>query len=360
MEKKYIKNLNIRELGEFFVENGSKKYRAQQVFDDIYIKRVSSFSEVNNLPASDRDLLDSNFYLNTIKSGIFQQSSDGTKKFLFELFDGKSIESVLIPNESDSDDENRRNTLCVSTQIGCSVGCAFCATGKLKLSRDLEASEIIDQVFMAEKLSGLKISNIVFMGMGEPFLNYENSLHAVKILTDPKYGILGGKRITVSTSGLVPQIYKLAKEELNIKLAISLHATTNGLRNKLIPISRKFDLKSLFEAVEHYYRKTKNPITYEYIPFAGLNDTDEDVKRLAKICRRVPSKVNIIPFHDIGFTNPTGFAAELRASSNETILEFIKKLKVAGVNVFKRSSSGLDIDAACGQLAYSKRNNSNK
>jgi 23S rRNA (adenine2503-C2)-methyltransferase len=357
LTKFLIKNLTLPELKAFLESKGIEKFRAEQAFDYIYKQRCETFDDMTNIPSIVRSLLSENFFIDSIVNQFLSVSSDGTKKFLFELRDGNSIESVLIPNDKDADesDKKKRNTLCVSSQIGCSVDCAFCATGKLKLKRSLDAAEIVDQAIFAERISGEKATNIVFMGMGEPLLNYDNTVKAVRILSDGKYGLLSRKRITVSTSGIVPQIYKLADEVIKVKLAISLHATTNGLRNKLVPISRKFDLKQLGDAIEYYYRKTKIPLTYEYIPFDGLNDTEQDVKRLVKFIGRVPSKINIIPYHDIGFTNPVGFAGELKASSPDNFIRFAEALRSEGVNVFVRSSSGLDIDAACGQLAYSKR-----
>ena len=353
MPENLIYNFNLEELSIFIEKAGFEKFRAGQVFEHLYKQRVRDFDEMLNLPANLREALKQEFIISPVKSAIVRKSEDGTQKFLFDFHDGKSVESVLIPDERDPDDSKSRNTLCVSTQIGCSVGCAFCATGKLRFSRNLETAEIIGQVLKAERLTGIALSNIVFMGMGEPMLNYDNTIKAVKLLTDSKYGLFGRRRITLSTSGFVPEIYKLADEDVKIKLAISLHATTKGLRSNLMPIAKKYPLNEIGDAVEYYYRQTKLPMTYEYIPFDGLNDSEEDVKRLYKFTQRVPSKVNIIPFHDIGFTNPTGFAGELKPSSPERFNEFVDKLRKAGVNVFVRTSSGADIEAACGQLAFS-------
>lgn len=285
-----------------------------------------------------------------------QYSKDGTTKFLFRLNDGKAIESVLIPAETlDEDPKLKRLTLCVSSQVGCALNCSFCATGKLGYTRNLKPSEIVDQVLQVEKETQKKISNIVFMGMGEPLHNLENVVKAIDILSNSVEKIISRKKITISTAGIVPKILELAEIPKPVKLAISLHSTTNGVRQKIMPIAKKWNIQSLRESIVEYYRKTIIPITYEYILFDGLNNSTEDAKRLAKFARTVPSKVNIIPFHDISFTNPTGFAKELKPASQEQINEFVTQLRNLGVNVYVRTSSGVDIDAACGQLAYSKK-----
>ena len=224
----------------------------------------------------------------------------------------------------------------------------------MKLKRNLTAAEIILQFFEAERLTGEKITNIVYMGMGEPMLNYDNVVRSLRILNDPILEIIGAKRITVSTSGLPDEIRKFAHEKLGVKLALSLHATTDELRSKLMPINRAHPIKELLAAMDEYYRETGMPVTYEYILFDGLNDSEADAKRLAKIARRMPSKVNVIPFHQIDFTNPQGIGAELHPASEENFIRFNALLKKEGVQVMVRSSSGEDIEAACGQLALSK------
>jgi 23S rRNA (adenine2503-C2)-methyltransferase len=259
---------------------------------------------------------------------------------------------VLIPSEArDDQDEPKRRTICISTQVGCPLDCKFCATASMRLKRNLTAGEIIEQFMQVERYSGEEITNIVYMGMGEPMLNYDEVFRSVAIFTDPASSLVAPRHITVSTSGIPDAIRRMADEGQRVKLAISLHALTNGMRSELMPINRRYDIAQLMDAVEYYYRKTRQPVTYEYILFDGWNDTDEDVKRLARITRRIPSKVNVIPFHEIEFTNPTGISAKLRSTPPEKFDLFIGKLRDAGVMVMVRSSSGEDIDAACGQLA---------
>jgi len=330
-------------------------YRSKQIYQWLYAKRAQSFSEMTQLPATLRSELERHFTIGKIALAHKSVSADGTIKFLFQLSDGFEIESVLIPSEMrDAKGDSRRKTLCLSTQVGCPLDCKFCATASMKLKRNLIVAEIISQFFEVERLTGEKITNIVFMGMGEPMLNYDNVVRSLKILTDPELEIIGPKRITVSTSGLPDEIRKFAHEKLGVKLALSLHATTDELRSKLMPINRAHPIKELLSAMDVYYQETGMPVTYEYILFDGLNDSEADAKRLAKIARRLPSKVNVIPFHRIDFTNPQGIGAELHPASEENFIRFNALLKAEGVQVMVRSSSGEDIEAACGQLALSK------
>jgi len=330
-------------------------YRAKQVYTWLYGRRAKGFPEMTQLPADLRSQLERHFMIGSLKLADKSVSADGTIKFLFELYDGNQIESVLIPSEMrDAKGESRRKTLCLSTQVGCPLDCKFCATGSMKLKRNLTTSEIIEQYFEVERLTGEKITNVVYMGMGEPMLNYENVVKSLRILTDPELEIIGAKRITVSTSGLPEEIRKFAHEKLGVKLALSLHATTDELRSKLMPINRAHPIKELLAAMDEYYHITGIPVTYEYILFEGLNDSDADARRLAKIARRLPSKVNVIPFHQIDFTHPTGIGAELHPTTDEHFIRFNAALKAEGVHVMVRSSSGEDIEAACGQLALSK------
>jgi 23S rRNA (adenine2503-C2)-methyltransferase len=330
-------------------------YRAKQIYHWLNAKRAQQFSEMTQLPAQLRAQLEEHFTIGKLKLETKSVSEDGTIKFLFELSDGYQIESVLIPSEMrDASGEARRKTLCLSTQVGCPLDCKFCATASMKLKRNLTTAEILLQYFEVERLTGEKITNIVYMGMGEPMLNYDNVVKSLRILTDPELSIIGSKRITVSTSGLPDEIRKFAHEKLGVKLALSLHATTDELRSKLMPINRAHPIKALLSAMDEYYKTTGIPITYEYILFAGLNDSDTDARRLAKIARRNPSKVNVIPFHRIDFTNPQGFGAELHPAADENFIRFNTVLKQEGVQVMVRSSSGEDIEAACGQLALSQ------
>lgn len=330
-------------------------FRAEQLYQWMYQRRVRSFDEMSNLPRTLIDELKEKSYIPALKLLHQSVSEDGTRKFLFELEDGKDIETVLIPSEMRDDaGEARRQTLCVSTQVGCPLDCKFCATASLKLKRNLTTGEILLQIFEVERLTGEAITNMVYMGMGEPMLNYDSVVRSLRIITDPKTELLGRRRITVSTSGIPDAIRDFAKEELNVKLALSLHATTNRLRTQLMPINKRYPLEEVLSAMEEYYRITRIPVTYEYILFEGLNDTEADAKRLAKITRRMPSKVNVIPFHRIDFTEPEGFGATLRPAPPEAFEEFLRMLRKHDVQVMVRSSSGQDIEAACGQLALSK------
>jgi 23S rRNA (adenine2503-C2)-methyltransferase len=352
IEQYPLVGLGLDELGEFVESLGEKRFRAKQLYNWIYQRRARSFEEMTSLAKPFRELLDANARLRTLELLDTQRSEDGTIKFLFRTLDGYNIESVLIPSEArDDQDEPRRRTLCLSTQVGCPLDCKFCATASMKLKRNLKAGEIIEQYLQVEEFIGERITNIVYMGMGEPMLNYDEVFRSIALFTDPASEFVSAQRITVSTSGVIPGIMRMADEGQRVKLAISLHALTNGMRSDLMPINRRYDLGQLMDAVEYYYRKTRRPVTYEYILFDDWNDTDEDVKRLAKITRRVPSKVNVIPFHEIEFTNPTGLSAQLHSTTREKFDRFIGKLQAAGVQVMVRSSSGEDIDAACGQLA---------
>jgi 23S rRNA (adenine2503-C2)-methyltransferase len=357
--KQAFKGLTLAELEDVMRSFGEPVYRARQIFRRLYepASRVESFAAMTELPIALRERLEAAAELAMLTPTRIQESADGTKKFLFELADGRAIETVLIPSETIGDDgEPKRLTLCVSTQVGCAINCKFCATASLKMKRNLTTGEIVDQLLQAQKFSDKPITNLVFMGMGEPMLNYDNVMKAVEIFTHDTGGepmLLGAKRITLSTSGLVEGIKRMADERRPIKLALSLHATTNGLRTELMPINKKWNLAALGDALEYYYRATKQPVTYEYILFDGLNDGEDDARRLAKLTRRIPSKVNVIPFHPISFTNPHGLAAELTPPSPEKFAWFIECLRKLDVTVMIRSSSGKDIHAACGQLALS-------
>ncbi len=331
---------------------GEPSFRARQLHSWLYARRAESFEEMTTLGRELRARLAEATCLRTLSLLDAQHSADGTIKFLFRTNDGYNIESVLIPSEArDDQDEPKRRTICISTQVGCPLDCKFCATASMRLKRNLRAGEIVEQFLMVQRHSGESITNIVYMGMGEPMLNYENVFRSAEIFTDPENRLVSARHITISTSGLPHAIKRMADEGQRVKLAISLHALTNGMRSELMPINRRYDLQELMDAVEYYYRKTRQPVTYEYILFDGWNDTDADVRRLARITRRVPSKVNVIPFHEIEFTNPTGISARLKATPREKFDLFIAKLRDAGVTVMIRSSSGEDIDAACGQLA---------
>jgi 23S rRNA (adenine2503-C2)-methyltransferase len=279
---------------------------------------------------------------------------DGTTKLLLRLPDGLAIETVIIPPDADAPDAERRLTVCVSTQVGCPLDCAFCATGTMGFTRNLTAGEIVEQVLHAQRLADRRISNIVFMGMGEPMLNYDEVMKAVDILTDNRGANMSARRITISTAGYVDQIRRMADEDRTVKLALSLHALDETKRTALMPITKKYGIAALTDALDDYYRRTRIRPTLEYIPFEGFNDTNADADLLIRFARRVPCKVNLIPFHSIEFTRPAGFAAQLRPSSRARIEAFAARLREAHLTVMVRSSAGEDIEAACGQLAVAE------
>ena len=352
-----LKGLTRKELEDFAVSIGEQKFRGKQLFDWLYTKEVSSFDEMSSLSKPLREKLSSSAVVDSIKLADVQESKkDRTIKYLFELHDGKRIESVLIPPrtafksaDARDEEEQQRLTLCVSTQVGCALDCKFCATATMGFLRNLTAGEIVDQVLQAKKLSGKKITNLVYMGMGEPLLNYDNVMNSIEIITT---GLkIAARRITVSTAGWAEKIKQMADENRKAKLAVSLHTLTDTARTSLMPVNKKFDLKKLLDAVDYYYRKTKQRVTFEYILFEGWNDGEEDIRNLIRLSKRIPSKVNIIPFHSIAFTHPSGLSAELHPSSSRTTEAFAHRLREAHITVFVRSSAGEDIDAACGQLA---------
>ena len=343
-EKIFIKNLTGEELVEYFESLGEKKFRATQVFEWLYNKRAASFDEMLNISKELRGKLKNNFELNTLKK-VETQSSDstGTKKFLFETFDKRFIESVLIP-------EGDRSTLCISTQVGCPLDCKFCATGVMGYKRNLKVGEIVDQYILSMQEEN-NITNIVYMGMGEPLLNFVNTINSLNIFTDEKTTGLSRNRITVSTAGVAPKIIELSENGFRVKLALSLHSGFDEIRNKIMPINKKYGLKETLGAVEYYANESGTRITFEYTMLKGLNDRDEDVKALTKICKRIPSKINVIPFNSIKHMNPEGISAELEPTPYREIEKFVEKLRNNNITVMVRQTQGDDIAAACGQLA---------
>lgn len=347
---KLIKDYDKFELENFFIDNGYERYRADQIWQFLYQKRIDSFDEVTTFPKKLREFLKQKFIISAIEGYEFKKAKDGTVKFLFKLKKGSAIESVFIPSDNQV---NERRTLCISSQVGCALGCMFCATGKLGLTRNLTAGEIVEQCLFAEKIIGERLTNLVFMGMGEPLQNFNNVVKAINILTYGENRLFRPKNITVSTSGIVPKILELARLPKPVKLAVSLHSTLDNVREMLMPIASRWKIKELREAVIEYYRTTRIPITYEYILFDSLNDTKEDASRLARFARSVPSKVNLIPFHPINFLSLEGFAKDLKPASVGKIQQFKQWLDEFGTNAFIRSSSGIEINGACGQLAFS-------
>jgi 23S rRNA (adenine2503-C2)-methyltransferase len=319
-------------------------YRANQILTWIYRKRVSSFDSMSDLPQSLREYLKEKFSYSNLEVVRGLGGKDATRKFLFRLSDGNLIESVLIPaSPALYGSRSDRRTICVSTQVGCAYGCKFCASGLDGWKRNLSADEIVDQIIAVEREAGERIDNIVFMGMGEPLANYENLLRAIRILNAP-WGIgIGARHITVSTSGLVPQIRKLADQPLQIRLAVSLHGATDAVRSQIMPINRKYNTEALFDACRYYNSRRKQRITFEYILIANVNDAVDQARVLAKRARDLETKVNLIPYNTVeglGWTRPPRLQQE----------RFLAVLRQAGVPATLRREKGHDIAAACGQL----------
>ncbi|MDD8019029.1 MAG: 23S rRNA (adenine(2503)-C(2))-methyltransferase RlmN [Bacteroidota bacterium] len=350
--KKNIIGSPLQELEQFVVSLNEPKYRAGQIYQWLYKYRVRSFDEMTNLSQLLREKLKDVAAIEQFSVATSQTSHiDGTVKFLFELSDGKKIETVLIAPRATAVDADERMTLCISTQVGCPLDCRFCATASMGFIRNLTAAEILNQFLTAQHLSKKPITNIVFMGMGEPMLNYSNVMTAMDIMTDQNGIGISPRRITISTAGYAQQIRKMADEDRKMKLALSLHSLRNDVRTELMPINKKFDVEELLSALEYYQKKTKKSVMLEYILFNGINDTEADIHALVKATKRFECRVNLIPFHSIEFTNPQGIAAQLHGASQEKIMAFWRRLKAHGVTAFIRHSAGIDIDAACGQLA---------
>ena len=341
MEKKDIRALSKEQLRDFFVTNGDQAFRGNQVYEWLWSKGAHSFDDMTNVAKATRSMLEENFVINHIKVDTMQRSSDGTVKNAVRLHDGLIVESVLIPT-------NTRTTACVSSQVGCSLDCNFCATARLKRMRNLEPGEIYDQVLAIDKESRLyynhPLSNIVFMGMGEPLMNYNNVIKAIDMITSSEGLGMSPKRITVSTSGVSKMIRKMADDEVKFKLAVSLHSAIEEVRNQIMPFTKSFPLPELREALEYWYHKTKSKITYEYVVWKGINDSKEAIDALVKFCKHVPCKVNLIEYNPID-------DGEFQQASPEVIDEYIKALDRNGIVAKVRRSRGKDIDAACGQLA---------
>jgi 23S rRNA (adenine2503-C2)-methyltransferase len=341
IEKKDIRALSKEELRNFFVTNGDKAFRGNQVYEWLWSKGAHSFNDMTNVAKATRSILEDNFVINHIKVDTMQRSEDGTVKNAVRLHDGLVVESVLIPT-------NTRTTACVSSQVGCSLDCNFCATARLKRMRNLEPAEIYDQVIAIDKESRLyynhPLSNIVFMGMGEPLMNYNNVMKAIEMITSPEGLGMSPKRIMVSTSGVPKMIKKMADDDVKFKLAVSLHSAIDEIRARIMPFSSSFPLADLRESLEYWYRKTKSKVSYEYVVWKGINDNKESIDALVKFCKYVPCKVNLIEYNPID-------DGEFQQASPEAINDYILALEASGVVVKVRRSRGKDIDAACGQLA---------
>jgi len=356
LKKKSIKGLSLRELQEFVESLGEKKYRAAQLFSWLYARGAQSFDEMTDISREFRSVLEHSARMDNLE--LVRKSvspTDGTAKFLFRLHDDLMIERVLIPPGETSPAAERRLTLCVSTQVGCPLDCKFCATGTMGFLRNLNAGEIIDQVIHAQRHAERRITNLVYMGMGEPMLNYEEVMKSIDILSDDRSLNIGARHITISTAGYADKIRLMADEDRKVKLALSLHSLDNEKRSQLMPISKKHKVDDLIEALEYYYRRTRRRPTFEYIPFDGFNDTKEDIKKFVKLSKRIPCKVNIIPYHSIAFTGASGFAATLKPTPRARMEQFAQALREENITVMVRSSAGEDIEAACGQLVVQEK-----
>ncbi|MGX7200893.1 23S rRNA (adenine(2503)-C(2))-methyltransferase RlmN [Enterococcus plantarum] len=344
MEKASIYGLTKEELIAWFIEHDERKFRATQVWEWLYIKRVMAFSDMTNLSKDVIELLEENFIINPLRQVIIQEAKDGTVKYLFELPDKNMIETVLMRQEYGM-------SVCVTTQVGCNIGCTFCASGLLKKQRDLTAGEIVAQIMLVqhyfdERGQGERVSHIVVMGIGEPFDNYDNLMNFLHTINDPKGLAIGARHITVSTSGLVPKIKEFANNGLQVNLAISLHAPNNDVRTSIMRINRSFPIEKLMEAVDEYLEKTNRRITFEYIMLSHVNDLPEHAQQLADLLKdkKKLTFVNLIPY------NPVSEHDQYSRSEKADVMKFYDILKKNGVNCVIRKEYGTDIDAACGQL----------
>lgn len=339
-----IYSLTFPQLIEWLKENGEPKFRAKQIFEWLYQKRVSSFQDMSNLSKQLRDKLSSHFTITTLKTVIQQTATDGTIKFLFELHDGYSIETVLMRHDYG-------NSVCVTTQVGCRIGCTFCASTLGGLKRNLEAGEIVAQVVNVQKaLDELdeRVSHVVIMGIGEPFDNYDEMLAFLKIINDDQALNIGARHITVSTSGIIPRIYNFADEQMQINFAVSLHAPNSEIRSRLMPVNRAYKLPELMKAINYYTSKTGRRVTFEYGLFGGVNDQNEHAEELATLIKNIKCHVNLIPVNYVP-------ERDYVRTPKKQIFEFEKILKKRGINVTIRREHGHDIDAACGQLRAKER-----
>lgn len=342
--KQSIYDLTFDKLTEWLLAQGEKKYRAEQIWDWLYGKRVSSFSEMTNLSKNCRNLLEEHFTIQSLSKVVKQESKDGTIKFLFQLYDGNLIETVLMRFSYGV-------SVCVTTQVGCNIGCSFCASGLLKKSRNLTSGEIIEQIikvqqFLDEQQQMERVSHIVVMGIGEPFDNYDNVMDFLRIVNHPKGLAIGVRHITVSTSGLAHKIYDFADEDIKVNLALSLHAPNNEIRSSIMKINKAFPIEKLMDAIDYYIKKTNRRVTIEYILLKGINDQKHHAEELANLLkpRNRLTYVNLIPY------NPVDEHIYYERSDKEDILAFFDTIKKNGIHCSIRWEQGADIDAACGQL----------
>ena len=339
--KKDIRQLSIGQIEDYFLSIGDKPFRAKQVYEWLWNKSAKDFDQMTNISLVTRQKLKNDFVINHIAVDQMQRSNDGTIKNAVKLYDGMTVESVLIPTD-------KRITACISSQVGCSLDCHFCATARLKRMRNLNPDEIYDQVVaikeQSEKFFDRPLTNIVFMGMGEPLLNYNNVLGSIDKITDPKGLGMSPRRITLSTVGIPKMIKKMADDEVKFNLAVSLHSAIDATRSKLMPINLKNPLDDLADALKYWYYKTKKKVTYEYVVWRNINDQEHDAKALVKFCKIVPSKVNLIEYNPID-------DGEYQQAAGDAISLYTRLLEAADIVVNVRRSRGKDIDAACGQLA---------
>jgi 23S rRNA (adenine2503-C2)-methyltransferase len=339
-----LTGLSHEELTSWLKEQAEPAFRANQILDWMWKKKADSIDAMSNLPATLRAKLASSFRLSSLTHTHTQGSADTTRKFLFKLHDGRYVESVLIPaNPALYGGASDRRTLCVSSQVGCAYGCKFCASGLAGFTRNLDASEIAGQVLAAEQLSSERVDNIVFMGMGEPLANINNLLSAINLITNEKTLHLGARHLTISTSGLVPQIRQLAEHPQQIRLAISLHGATDEIRQQIMPVNRKYPLAELFDALDYWNSRKNQKLTLEYILIENINDSLEQAAILARVARRLHAKVNLIPYNTVE-------GLEWKRPNDKQCRAFRDILKNAGVQATLRLEKGHDIDAACGQL----------
>ncbi|MGT2754419.1 23S rRNA (adenine(2503)-C(2))-methyltransferase RlmN [Streptococcus ovis] len=342
--KPSIYGLSRQQLTDWALENGEKKFRATQIWEWLYQKRVQTFEEMTNLPKSLMEKLAATFVVNPLQQRIVQESADGTVKYLFELPDGMLIETVLMR-------QHYGLSVCVTTQVGCNIGCSFCASGLIPKQRDLTSGEIVAQIMLVQKYfdernQGERVSHIVVMGIGEPLDNYENVMTFLRVVNDDKGLAIGARHITVSTSGLAPKIREFAREGVQVNLAVSLHAPNNDIRSRMMRINRRIPIETLFEAIEDYIAVTNRRVTFEYIMLNEVNDGVEQAQELADLTKKIRklSYINLIPY------NPVSEHDQYSRSTPERVAAFYDRLKKNGVNCVVRQEHGTDIDAACGQL----------
>jgi 23S rRNA (adenine2503-C2)-methyltransferase len=335
-EKQFIHGVYLSELEKWVVQVGEKKFRAKQIWQWLYHHEVQGWDEMTNIPQALREKLEDAFVLQALEKVEVQESNTGTRKILSRLVDGELIEEVLIPASD-------RRTVCVSSQVGCMFGCAFCASGQNGMKRNLKAGEIVGELLSAQREYGDRVTNLVFMGIGEPFDNYDEVMRAIRIMNDPDGFCLGARRITVSTCGVVPGIQRFENEGLQVELSVSLHAPTNNIRDELMPVNVSWSLDELIDTCRGYTRRTKRIITFEYTMIRDVNDTEQDCKELIAMLKSFPCRVNLIPLSEID-------EYDGKTSKRETVEYFIQQLEKAGINTTVRWSKGVDVNAACGQL----------